>query len=110
MVIRNIVIRWVLGGVIAFLLVALISPCFLSSLRVYEWSTELDDHVLKDGYVYKKRDEGWSNTHYGPYGFNSMAGIVDSSASVVMIWGDSYIEAHQLSDEQKTGHQVNHAL
>jgi len=109
-VIRDIVIRWVLGGVIAFLLVTLISPCFLTSLRVYEWSAELDDYVLMDGYVHRKRDEGWATTHYGPYGFNSMAGMGDSSASTVMIWGDSYVEAHHVSDEQKTAYQVNKAL
>lgn len=109
-VIRNTIIRWMLGGVIAFLLVVFISPCFLSSLRVYEWSSELEDYVLKDGYVHRKRDEGWSRTRYGPYGFNSMAGMVDSSTSAIMIWGDSYVEAHQVSDEKKTGFQVNQIL
>ncbi len=102
--------RWVLGWVIASILVALISPCFLSSLRVYEWSSELDDYVLKEGYVHRKRDEGWATTSYGPYGFATLAGIDAASASTVVIWGDSYVEAHQVSDEQKTAYQVNEAL
>ena len=110
MIVRDTITRWVLGWVMASLLVALISPCFLSSLRVYEWSPELDDYVLKDGYAHRKRDEGWATTRYGPYGFNRMAGMGRSGASTILIWGDSYVEAHQVSDEQKTVYQVNQAL
>ena len=110
MIVRDIVTRWILGWVIASLLAALISPRFLSSLRVYEWSPELDDYVLKDGYTYRKRDEGWAMTSYGPYGFNRMDGMDGSGASTIVIWGDSYVEAHQVSDEQKAVHQVNKTL
>ncbi|MBN1508998.1 MAG: hypothetical protein JW955_19280 [Sedimentisphaerales bacterium] len=104
---REIVARWVLGFIIASLLVTLISPCFISSLSVYEWSPELNDYVLKAGSIQRKRDEGWATSHYGPYGFNSTAGVEDSTASYVMIWGDSYIEAQQVSDDQKAVCQVN---
>ncbi len=109
-VVRATAMRWVLGGVIASLLVTVMAPCFLSSLRVYEWSPELDGYVLKEGYVHRKRDEGWASTRYGPYGFASVARLGGSDASTVMIWGDSYVEAHQVDDEQKTVCQVNNAL
>jgi hypothetical protein len=108
--VRTVVTRWLLGAVIASLLVGLVCPFFLSSLRVYEWCPELDDYVMKDGYVHRKRDEGWASTHYGPYGFNRMAGMVDTNSLAVMIWGDSFVEAHQVSDEYKTVCQVNKTL
>ena len=109
-VVPAVIARWVLGAVIASVLVGLISPYFLSSLRVYEWSAELDEYIFKDGFVYRKRDEGWASTHYGRYGFNRMDNVADASVPTVMIWGDSYVEAHQVPDEQKAVCQVNRAL
>ncbi len=108
--VRTIVVRWLLGAVISSVLVALIAPCFLSSLRVYEWSSELDDYVMKDGYVHRKRDEGWASTHYGPYGFNRGVGPLDTNAANVMVWGDSFVEAHQVSDRQKAIYLINRVL
>lgn len=103
-------VRWTVGFLIASALVTCVAPQFLSSLRVYEWSDELDDHIIRPGYVHRNRDEGWSKTHYGPYGLHNAAGLDRSAGPTVLIWGDSYVEAHQVDDDQKMDHHVTKAL
>jgi hypothetical protein len=109
-VIRRIVMCWTLGFVIASVLVATVSSHFISSLAVYEWSPELGDYVFKAGYVQRKRDEGWATSHYGLLGFNGPTDTGNVSGSHLLIWGDSFVEAHQVDDEQKMAHQLNEAL
>lgn len=104
------VARWVTGFVMASALVTLTSPYFLSSLRVYEWSAELDDHIIKPGYVHRNRDEGWSTTHYGSFGLHNAAGLESFAGPTILIWGDSYVEAHQVNDDQKMDFAVNAIL
>lgn len=77
---------------------------------MHERSVELDDYIVKPGYVHRNRDEGWSVTRYGSHGLHNAAGIESFSGSTVLIWGDSYVEAHQVNDEQKMDFQVNRAL
>lgn len=103
-------VRWVAGFIIASALVTVASPYFLSSLRVYEWSVELDDYVIKPGYVHRNRDEGWSTTHYGSFGLHNAAGLADFGGPTILIWGDSYVEAHQVNDDQKMDFEVNAIL
>ncbi len=107
---RRHAVRWVAGFVIGSALVTCISPYFVSSLRVYEWSIELNDHIIKPGYVHRNRDEGWSKTQYGAYGLHNATGLDRFAGPTVLIWGDSYVEAHQVDDDQKMDHHVSEAL
>lgn len=104
------VARWFLGAGISSALMMIGLPYFMTSLRVYEWSAELNDYVIKAGYVHRNRNEGWSTTHYGPYGLNGTAGHDPTGGPVVLIWGDSYVEAHQVNDEDKVASQVTKML
>ena len=97
-------VRWLLGFVIASAAIIGLSPYFITTLRVYQWSDELGDYRLKDGYVHRNRDEGWAETHYGPWG---LAGTDRLEQTPVLVWGDSYVEAHQIDDEEKVAAQFN---
>ena len=99
--------RWGLGFVIASVLVTALSPPFLSTLRVYQWSDEIEDYVLKEGYVHRNREEGWASTSYGAWGLSRTLNMNDPGTSTVLIWGDSYIEAHQVRDDEKVACQFN---
>jgi hypothetical protein len=98
------VVRWLLGFVIASAAVIGLCPYFITTLRVYQWSGPVGDYVLKDGYVHRNRDEGWANTHYGPWG---LAATDRPGERSVLVWGDSYIEAHQIDDAEKVAAQFN---
>jgi hypothetical protein len=104
------VIRWLLGLAIASGAVVGLSPYFLTTLRIYQWSDQIGDYVLKEGYVHRDRDEGWASTHYGPWGLASGVNAGRPGQSTVLIWGDSYVEAHQINDEEKVAAQLNRVL
>jgi hypothetical protein len=101
---------WACGFLIAFGLVIVLSPYFISSLRIYVWSPEIGDYVLNEGYVHRERSEGWAVTRYGPLGLSGTSAGASASARTVMIWGDSFIEAHSVNDAQKVNHQVTEML
>jgi hypothetical protein len=84
-----------------------LSPYFISTLRIYQWSDQIGDYVLKEGYVHRNRDEGWASTHYGPWGLANFANTARPGQPTILIWGDSYVEAHQISDSQKVEAQFN---
>lgn len=108
--VRRHVVRWVTGFVTASAIVSCVSPYFISSLRVYEWSSDLNDYVIRPGYVHRNRDEGWSKTHYGVYGLHNASGLDRLAEPTVLIWGDSYVEAHQVNDHQKMDYHVSETL
>ncbi len=100
-------VRWLSGFVIASALVVGLSPYFISTLRVYQWSDPIGDYVLKEGYVHRNREEGWARTQYGAWGVAGPAAVGRRQQSTILIWGDSYIEAHQVNDDQKVAAQFN---
>jgi hypothetical protein len=100
-------VRWALGFVIASVAVMGLGPYFISTLRIYQWSDQIGDYVLKDGYVHRNRDEGWATTRYGAWGLADLPSAGRAGQATVLVWGDSYIEAHQINDEEKVAAQFN---
>ncbi len=94
----------------AAVLVMLAGPHFVSSLQVYEWSPELGDYVFAKGYVHRERGEGWALSRYGDFGLAGTAPACAASDPTVLIWGDSFVEAHNVADAQKAASQVTQAF
>lgn len=92
---------WCCGFVIASAVIVTISPAFVSSLSFYEWSSVVNDYVMADGHVHRNRTEGWSTTTYGPHGLSAPRTASGQQGPTVMIWGDSFVEAHQVNDSEK---------
>jgi len=101
---------WLGGFVIASALAIGIGPYFASSLRVYEWSPQIGDYVFVPGYVHRERGEGWATTHYGQLGLATSCPAPASGARTVLVWGDSFIEAHQVNDSQKVAARLTEAF
>ena len=103
---------WAGGFGAASMLVMLVAPYFLSSLNVYEWSAEIGDYVYESGYVHRERGEGWATTSYGRFGLTGVSPDPAAQAQMppALIWGDSFVEGHQVSDAQKAAAQVTQAF
>jgi len=97
---------WAGGFVAASALVMLVSPYFVSSLKVYEWSPALEDYVFAKGYVHRERGEGWAATRYGDFGLSGTTPALAAQGQTILIWGDSFVEAHNVADSQKAASQV----
>ncbi|MCD6578371.1 hypothetical protein J7L48_02745, partial [bacterium] len=51
--------------------------------------------------VYKHRSEGIAKTYKGLFGINAIEDITKDSRKKIAVWGDSYVEAHQVNDNKK---------
>jgi hypothetical protein len=101
---------WAGGFAIASVAVMLVAPQFLSSLQVYQWAPAIGDYVYENGYVHRERGEGWASTSYGRFGLTGALAGSAAQVPTVLIWGDSFVEAHQVNDEQKAAAQVTQAF
>jgi len=106
----GIVFIWFSGFVLASGFAVVVLPYFISSLVVYEYDKDLDMYVMQRGHVHRHRDEGWARTQYGLHGLSSFTPHNESRIPTVIIWGDSYIEAHQVNDDEKAACLVRAAF
>ena len=63
--------------------------------------------ALSPGDVYQHRSEGWADTCIGEFGSVGSFGIYDNAKPKLIFLGDSFVEALQVSDDQKMSHQLS---
>ena len=83
---------------------------FCDSLRPYTYDPELNKYIYTPGLMYKKRSEGFARTYHGLHGINGIRDIKSDERSKIIIWGDSYIEAHQVNDPEKIPQRITEKL
>lgn len=74
---------------------------FKSTLLSFDLDPTLKKYIHTPHIVYKHRDEGWARTYKGKYGINAIEDITEDKRRKIIIWGDSYVEAHQVEDNEK---------
>lgn len=90
-----------LTGLVAGLLALWgIGAVFCSSMVHLVWREDLQQFIPEPGSHVRWHREGWALTRFGADG---MAGRteVDTGALSVLLWGDSFVEALQVSDDKK---------
>lgn len=70
----------------------------------------MDKYIQSPGMVYKKRTEGWATTYKGAYGINAIPDISKIQAKKIVVWGDSFVEAHQVEDNEKIPQRVTQKI
>lgn len=101
------VVRWLGGLVFSCLFIWLVGAVFVDSAEPRIYDRELDNYVHAPGTV-KHRSEGWGNTTFGGHGM--VAGqdeLAGSGAGIVVVWGDSHVEALQVDDADKACNVYN---
>jgi len=100
------VFRWFAGAGISVVLVWGITAFWLDSITVYEWNSTLGTFVIAPTQKYVWHSEGWAETQIGKYGINAIDDVTAVSGLKVAIWGDSFVAAFQVPDEDKMAQQV----
>lgn len=102
-----------MGLALSFLFAWAASYFFCDSLVAYSKDKLLGFYVYRPGMEYL-RSEGWGNTtiqKHGIIGANDYNGSsIRSKRDIIAIWGNSYVEAFQLNDNEKIGARVNYFL
>lgn len=83
---------------------------FCDSLRPYTYDPDLDKFIYIPNQLYRQRSEGFAKTWHGLYGINGIRNIKNDKRSKIIIWGDSYIEAHQVNDSEKIPQRITAKL
>jgi hypothetical protein len=106
----NSIIHCFISVFVSFLFIWVIGYFFCNSLPSYKFDTILNKYIYEPGTVYKHRTEGNATTLKGMYGINGIEDITKVRGQKVIIWGDSYVEAHQVSDNNKMPQVVTSLL
>lgn len=99
---------WLIGFIISGLFIWVVSAVFVNSLSSFVWDDVLEKYVYAPGSVIKWRSEGWADTRIGEHRFlKGEDRIAMSEAPKFIYWGDSQVEALQLSNGRKAMGQFN---
>ena len=94
--------RWILGALISVGLVWIISYFFVDTLNLRAaWEPAIHRWTYAAGTIHRHRSEGWGTSHIGKYDINGIPDITSLRVPVVVIWGDSHVEAWQVDDSAK---------
>ena len=102
---ESIGLRWLIGAyalAMATSLLAcwLIGSYFLSSPNLREFDSVTNRAVPIAGHQVRMRSEGWATTVYGQHGFTLKdEGKLQNANLNVVLWGDSYVQALQVSED-----------
>jgi lysophospholipase L1-like esterase len=103
---RAYVAIWIRGAALATLLAWLVAPSFHNRMLQREWEPQLDCYVQPAGFEMTYRKEGWAKTRYGKYGIGGIDDATTLGGEKVLLWGDSFIEALQVQDQDKVAQQL----
>jgi lysophospholipase L1-like esterase len=100
----------VLGAILSFLFIWVLSCVFVDSLVTIEYDKDLGFLVFSPNIKECHRSEGWAETTIGEHGLIGTQDVTDNNSSKIAIWGDSFVEAFQVNDNEKMGARVNASL
>ena len=86
---------------LSVLFIWIVGYYFCDSLVCYQYNERLMKFIHLPDTVYKHRSEGVAKTYKGLFGVNAIEDITKDSRDKIVIWGDSYVEAHQVNDQDK---------
>jgi hypothetical protein len=99
-----------LSFLVSFLFIYAVGYFFCDTPLYYVYNEHLGQFIHSPGVVHKQRSEGFGETHKGLYGVNAIHDISNDKRYKIAIWGDSYVEAHQVDDALKMPQIVTAAL
>ncbi len=97
--------RWMIGALVATILVAVTSPLFVRSYLPRQIDSVRDVTILSPNHDYRWRSEGYADTWIGPHGMPGKQSIAilphAPSRHRVALWGDSQAEGVGVADHLK---------
>lgn len=90
-----------LSLIVSFIFIYIAGFLLCDSPIYYVYNEQLKKFIHSPGIVYKHRSEGFGETYKGLYGINAIRNISIDKRKKIAVWGDSFIEAHQVDDNFK---------
>jgi len=100
-------LKWSAGFVLSIVLIWTITAFFTENAVPEVWSDELKRNVPAKDWTKAGRREGWGQSHIGDLGLIGTSLPEISKKPKLLIWGDSFVEAYQVSDSAKMHRQLN---
>lgn len=98
---------WAGGFAVSLAFIWIVSFFFWNNRPPLMWDDALEMTVRSPGVV-KWRSEGWADTHYGKHGLLLQEEpLALSEKDKFILWGDSHVEAWQVSDADKISSVYN---
>jgi lysophospholipase L1-like esterase len=86
---------------VSILFIWVVGYFFCNSLDYYKYDPQLNKFIHAPFLTYKHRTEGFASTKKGLFGINAIEDITKDGRRKIIVWGDSYIEGHQVNDKLK---------
>ena len=102
--------QWIAAFVVSFAFIWVAGFVFCNSLLYVEFDKTLNKFVHAHGLTYRHRSEGVATTTKGRFGINAIEDIRDYKQEKLVVWGDSFVEAHQVDDPLKIPQRVTQRL
>jgi len=99
--------HWIVGAGLSLLAVWSITALFTAGGVPEEWSPVLQRNLLPEGWQTKERTEGWASSTVGDLGLLGVSASELAARKKIVIWGDSFVEATQVSDDLKMHRQLS---
>ncbi len=93
--------KFVLPLLVSILFIWFVGFLFCDSLRPFVYDRALEKYIHTPGTIYNQRSEGFATTRKGLFGVNGISDISQIRKKKIVVWGDSYVEAHQVEDAEK---------
>ncbi len=95
---------------LSLLFIWIVGYFFCNSLVYVKYDETLGKYIHDPGLFYKHRSEGIATTFKGRYGVNAIGDITEFPQEKLVVWGDSFVEAHQVDDPEKIPQQITKKL
>lgn len=92
----------IIGFILSFIFIWTISYFFIDTVMPKEWEPQLGRYTPAAGSQKRWRSEGWATSNMGKYEIYGIPDITKIDGKKIAIWGDSFIEANQVADQEKT--------
>lgn len=107
----RVILYWIVGAALSVVVMWRVCDVFCTTpFRLKLWREGLQRNTYPMGFRYQYRREGWGTSYYGKYGINGIRDVTSAADEKLIIWGDSYVEAFQVSDEDKLAQRLTAML
>ncbi len=93
--------KWFSGFLLSVLFIWVVSIFFVNTIEPYDFNPILKRYVVSKGNVNRERSEGWGDSEAGALGIYGIEDITKVPQRKVAVWGDSFVNAVQVDDNEK---------
>ncbi|MDQ7834279.1 MAG: hypothetical protein RDU24_02760 [Humidesulfovibrio sp.] len=99
--------HFLLGFLLSCVLAQFMGLTFGNTIPPLVFDADLSEYVYKPGTTLRYHSEGWGTTQVGPHGLKGQGAFSAKRDLSVVFWGDSFVEALQVDDEEKLDASFN---